>query len=416
MKKVFFIGICGVSMSALAVLLKRQGISVCGCDKSYDVLPKCLKDENIMVFSEDELYEICDCDMVVFSSAIKRDHAALILAREKRKKIISRGELLGIVAGGYEKVIAVAGSHGKSTTTAMIFHCLEAAGKNPTLHLGAMLAESKTNVVCGEKEFFVCEACEYHDNFLHLYPYISVTTNIEKEHLDYFKTFEREKASFERFKSQSKIVVDRCEYSAKNIRVNKWGGVSFSIYGIDEKICKIDLKVGGFYNAKNALFAFQACKELGIKNEIIKRGLESFLGIQKRLDRKVCFGKGVIVDYAHHPTEIKNCFNFLKKLPQKKRLVFQPHTYSRTKDFLKEFVKVLSCFDEVYLYKTFPAREKPKDGLSASQLCDAVKSSGKNAQYIEDVSCVQKLISNQRNDEITIIMGAGDLPEKLNIY
>jgi len=412
MKKIFFIGICGISMSALAVLLKEQGYEVLGCDKNYKKVPKILEKNNIKVFPERKTKEIVGSDFVVVSSAIKEDNKALICAKKHNKICKSRGEILGEIAKGYEKVIAVAGSHGKTTTTAMIYNILSVAGLNPTLHLGGNLCKEKTNCISGGKEFFVTEACEYYDNFLHLHPFIGVVTKIEEEHLDYFKTFENEKKSFEKFMSQSENVVHVLSSEAKNIKATKKGGVKFDIYKDNQFIMNVNLKIGGFYNAKNALYAYECCEKLDISKCKIKLGLESFCGTEKRLEKKKYFEKNIIVDYAHHPTEIENVYEFLKKTNKKINLIFQPHTFSRTKEFERDFIKILSKFDKLFLFKTYAAREKPKDGLSAFELSKKIEKSS----YFEDVEQVKQLIQSQKDDEITVIMGAGDLPEKLGLY
>ncbi len=399
-------------MSALAVMLKRQGNIILGCDRNHKKVPKILMKNDIKVLPEKKVKAIKDCDFVVVSSAIKEENQALIYAKRHNKICKTRGEILGEISREYEKVIAVAGSHGKTTTTAMIYNILSVAGRKPTLHLGGNLCKEETNLVTSEKEFIVTEACEYFDNFLHLKPFIGVVTKIEREHLDYFKTFTNEKKSFEKFMSQSENVVHKLKTKAKNMKINKNKGVSFDIYENDKFILNVNLKIGGFYNAQNALYAYECCEKLGISKCLIKIGLESFCGTEKRLEKKCCFGKNIIVDYAHHPTEIKNVFEYLRKLKKKINLIFQPHTFSRTKEFEKEFVVVLSKFDKVFLFKTYPAREKPKDGLSAFELSQKIE----NSVYFNDVKKVKNLIKNQKTNEITVIMGAGDLPEKLGLY
>ena len=412
MKKLFFIGICGVSMSALAVLMKYDGYEVVGCDKNHKRPPKSLLENGITVLPEKRTKEISTCDLVVFSSAIKDDNSVLQYAKNLNKKCISRGELLGRIASKFEKVIAISGSHGKTTTSGMIFSILKYAGKEPSLHLGGILCEEKTNVILGEKEFFVCEACEYFDNFLYLFPYIAVVTNIEREHLDYFKTFENEKKSYEKFKEQSKTVVDKTSFYARRKRINSFGGVSFDLWKKDKKLMEINLKVGGFYNIQNALFAIEVAQKLGISNEITKIGLERFFGTQKRLERREILGKTILVDYAHHPTEIECVQKYLRFFNKKIVAIFQPHTYSRTKNFCDDFVKVLKKFDKVFLYKTYPAREKPKDGLSAFELSNLIEKS----VCLTNKKEVENIIKNSTEKEIVVLFGAGDLPEKMGLY
>ena len=415
MKKVFFIGICGISMSALSVLLKKKGYEVFGSDRNYKNPPSCLTRENIKVFSERKTSKIKDADIVVYSSAIREDNKILKLARKLKKICVCRGQLLGEISKGYEKTIAVAGSHGKTTTTAMIYNCLFVAGKNPTLHLGGILKKENTNVIIGEEEYFVTEACEYYDNFLYLKPYISVVTNVEKEHLDYFKTFQNEKKSFEKFKKNGAFAIESTTLSAKNVRINKFDGTTFNLFEKEKFLTKIELKIGGFFNVKNALFAIETCLKLGLSMNQIKLGLESFYGTKKRLEKIEYCGKSVIVDYAHHPTEIFQSLKFLKKMSRNLIVIFQPHTYSRTKTLLKDFINVFSKTEKLYLFKTYEAREKERDGMSAKTLCKMLNDAGRKTCYLSHVSEVKKLIDSQEKSTTIVLMGAGDLPEKLGI-
>ena len=227
--KYYLIGICGISMSAIALFLKREGNLVCGSDSN----PKnqILLKNGIEIFKDKNIEKVKECDIVAFSSAIKEENEDLKHARILGKKILSRGELLGQISKEYQNVIAIAGSHGKTTTTALIYNILKIANEEPSLHLGGILKEENTNFVVGKKKYFVTEACEYCDNFLFLSPKISVITNIESEHLDYFKTFENQLKSFEKFRQKSEYVFEKNnEYYAKNIRYNKEGKLCFDLY------------------------------------------------------------------------------------------------------------------------------------------------------------------------------------------
>ena len=412
--KIFFIGICGISMSALACLLKEEGHEIKGSDLNCKNKPKCLGD--IKVFSQQYLEGVKWADLIVCSSAVKENEETNF-AKQLGKKIIPRGELLGKISSSYEKVIAVAGSHGKTTTTAMIFHTLFVAGKNPTLHLGGNL-KNIGNYYNGGKELFVTEACEYYDNFLFLNPYISVITNVEQEHLDYFKNFHNEKKSFQKFKNQSCISIDKTFNKAKNIMINKEGKLSFSWYKKDQFIARVKMKIGEKVNAKNAMFCVEVCEQLGLTNSQIKLGLETFAGVEKRCEKKEnAFAFTTYVDYAHHPKEIEESGKYFKSICKGRCVaIFQPHTFSRTKNFYSDFIKTLSIFDEIICFKTFPAREKSTDGLNETDLALGLAKIGKKALVCKTEKSLKKIIKNYKKEDIIVFLGAGDLPDKFNFF
>lgn len=415
MKKYYLLGIGGVSMSALAVMLKNAGHQVSGSDESESYGTELLKRENIEVdFSLNE-EKILQADEIYYSSAIKENNQQFVFAKENNKKLFPRGKLLGDIAQDYEKVIAVAGSHGKTTTTSMIYQILKCAGLDPTLHLGGYKIDDGLNFHIGGKEFFVTEACEYHDNFLYLKPYISVVTNVEKEHLDYFKTFQNQLKSFKKFKEQSEFVIDSENgLKAKNIRHDKNGRLMFSLYEKDKKILDLKLRLCEEVNTQNCIFAYQVAKKLGIDDCFIKLGLESFAGTKTRFEKVYCpFFDAVVCDYAHHPTEITKAISSAKKIYRDRKIItiFQPHTYSRTKLLLKEFIKTFQNVEEPVFFKTYSAREQPEDGLSAFQLTEKVKETNKNAEYFDNFDDLKKFLLTKQNDKVMLLfVGAGDLP------
>lgn len=417
-KRFYLLGIGGISMSALAIFLKEKGNVVSGSDAMLSDAVEELYNHGIDVdFSINE-EKIKNADYVVVSSAIKEENKFLKLAKKLKKSIYTRGQLLGAAASQFEKVIAVAGSHGKTTTTALIFEVLKSAGKDPTLHLGGFRSADKKNFHLGGKEFFVTEACEYYDNFLNLYPYIAVVTNVEKEHMDYFKTFERQLESFERFKLQSKCVVEgNGNFIAKYIRHNSKGQLSFNLCKDGKKIMRLKLKICEEVNTQNCISAYRVCKFLGLSDEEIKIGLESFEGVKTRFEKVTCKRfDNVLCDYSHHPTEIEKAIFSAKKIFKNKKLivVFQPHTFSRTKDLLGDFLRVLKTVDVPILYKTYSAREKEEDGLSAKSLALSLLEYNANTLYAD---CYEELLAALENfDRKSVIMfvGAGDLPSILH--
>lgn len=417
--KIYFLGIGGVSMSALAVMMKKQGHFVFGSDEVEGAGTEILKKNGIDVdFSVNEQH-LMDADVIVASSAIKQDDPRMCLAKQFGKKILTRGQLLGEVANGYEKVIAVAGSHGKTTTTAMIFEVLKMAGFDPSLHLGGYRVEDGLNFVVAGKEFFVTEACEYHNNFLNLHPYISVVTNIEKEHMDFFKTFSNQLRSFETFKKQSLMLVDNFQsLQAKKVRHTKDGNLTFDLFDAGKKVMHLNLHICEDVNVQNCMYAFLVAKKLGIDNCIIKAGMENFKGVKTRFEKMKCESFPICVcDYAHHPTEISKAIETAKKVFKHKKLVtiFQPHTFSRTKSLLDEFVEVFKRLECPLFFKTYSARESPQDGLSSEQLCEIVQKSNKNAKYFDNFSDLHAfLMTLEEQDVALLFVGAGDLPSILH--
>ncbi len=423
MKKVYMLGIGGVSMSALAVMLKAEGYQVSGWDENTGKGVQILQDNNIEVdlptktkkIPKKTFQKIENCDLVVHSSAIKNDDPLMLFAKKMSKKIVPRGVILGQISQNYEKVVAVAGSHGKTTTTAMIYNILRVSGKQPTLHLGGYKIDDGLNFAIGEKEFFITEACEYHDNFLFLRPYVALITNVEPEHLDYFKSFENEKKSFEQFRKNSCQVVENLQnLQAKHVCHDRKGRLVFSLVQDGQKIMNLHLNICEEVNTQNCVNAFLVAKKLGISDCFIKQGLQEFKGVQTRFERKESkFFENVIFDYAHHPTEISKAILSAKKIFKEKTLVviFQPHTFSRTKTLLPEFVKVFETVEYPIIFKTYSAREEHSDGLSGRDLAKILQKNNKNARYFDNFSNLQTYLKGfSSKNTILLFVGAGDLP------
>lgn len=413
--KYYFLGIGGVSMSALAIMLFENGERVEGYDERQSHATDLLEGVGIKVWFDFKKNSIEKSDVIVYSSAFKDGNDIFDFAKSINKKMMCRGELLGKISSHYSNTIAVSGAHGKTTVTAMIYEVLKVAGKNPTLHLGGFRCDDNKNFALGEKDFFVTEACEYCDNFLYLHPHLAVVTNVEPEHLDYFKTFENEKRSFERFKNQSQIVVDDVsEYSAKRLRHNRNGVLSFDMYRNDQKLFHLNLKICEEINAQNCMFVHKTCQSLGVRDCLIKLGLENYRGVKTRFEKVKCERfENVICDYAHHPTEISKAIKSAKKIYKDKKLIviFQPHTYSRTKNLLPKFIRVFKDEFCPIIYQTYSAREKPTDGISASQFVRILKKYNKNAIFSENFDNLMQILENfDKNDVVLLFVGAGDLP------
>lgn len=439
--KVHFIGIGGISMSGLAEILLEAGFSVSGSDRGETELIKRLKNQGAEVYygqREDNIKD--DVDLVVYTAAIREDNPEYARAKELGIEMLTRAELLGQMMKNYDTPIAVSGTHGKTTTTSMLTQILLEADTDPTVSVGGMLSAIGGNIRIGHTGMFITEACEYTNSFLSFFPKISIILNIEADHLDFFKDLDDIRNSFTTFakltpedgllvinadidnyadivrdvkgKVTTVSINNPADYTAKNISYDQKGCASFDVYKQDECIGSIKLSVPGAHNVSNALAAIAAGQFVGIDMDIIKEGLVKFDGTDRRFQYKGKIGDVTIIDdYAHHPTEIKATLNAAKNYPHNKLwLVFQPHTYSRTKSLFDEFATALSLADEVVLADIYAARETDTLGVSSEQLCQAVKNSGTLASYFGSFDEIENyLLLNCSPGDLVITMGAGDI-------
>ena len=386
-----------------------------------------MRKENIKVnIGHDKKNITQDIDLIIYTAAIHEDNEELIRAKELNIKIISRAEVLGLIMQRYKYSVAVSGSHGKTTVTAMISQILIEAKKNPTVFLGGVLnfLEEK-NFVMGKSDYFVIEACEYCDSFLNFEPFIGVINNIDWDHVDYFKDFNMLKESFKKFalnvKRDGLIVInnknkdlvkdidrekkffgedEKDVWHAENIIWNDDQCAKFSAVKNNLVIKDIKLKVPGYYNVLNALSAIGVAEKLKIDFDVIKKALESFCGVERRFEFKGIYnGAKIFDDYAHHPNELKELVLMAKKIKHNNLyLVFQSHTYSRTKKFFNEFAEILSKCENVILVDIYSAREKNIFGLSIKDLVDEINKIGGNAIYFES-------FEPERNTHVLKLMG-----------
>lgn len=410
-------------MSALAFYLKSCGYVVQGSDTHKSQITDDLINNGINVFIGHKKSNINDDCVVVYNYAIKEDNVELKYAREKKLKVLSRGELLGYISQKYNNVISVAGSHGKTSTTEMIYNCFIVAGKNPTLHIGGIIKGNQFGFVKGGNNYFITEACEYHDCFLHLKSNIGIVLNVEPEHLDYFKSFENEKLSYGKFlecsnKCVSNFQSNNTSFSfgfnnenivARNITI-KNGKYSYDSYVNNEFYAHIDLGCYGKHSVVNSLAVIGVCIFANIDKKYVKIGLSKPLNIKRRFE--IIKKEPLIVhDYAHHPTEIKETISTFKNCASKKILiVFQPHTYSRTKTLFNEFLKCFDDADELFILKTYSAREKFDKSASAFALFKQLKLKNKNCKYFSSFDLIKKeILKKCSQDFAVLILGAGDI-------
>ncbi len=434
---IHMIGIGGISMSALAHMLKHFGYRVTGSDRCETEIVKKLVAASIDVAIGHSAENITVPDLVCYTAAIPKDNPELVKARSLGIPTFERAELLGQLMKRYQYPIAVAGTHGKTTTTSMLSLVLLEAELDPTILVGGELSQIDGNYKVGADKYLVLEACEYVESFLHFNPFISVITNVEEDHLDYFADLSHiitAFVSFARLNSPSgciivcfddknvQTVVQNIEnkvvkyglisknndFYADEIHINKAGKTEVKVYAYGEYATTLELSVYGDHNVRNALAAFAAAWEMGIDKNAIKRGLESFVGTKRRFERLGEFnGITVVDDYAHHPTEIRSTLSTAKSLTDGKVwCIFQPHTYTRTKAFLNDFADALSIADKVILADIYPAREE-YDGKTHS--CD-IATLMDNVCYINDFGAIERYVkANASPGDMIITMGAGDV-------
>ena len=425
---IYFIGIGGISMSGLAKLVLSKGAIVSGSDIADNAETRELSALGCKIYIGHHPNRITEqIDLVVYTLAVDMFDPELHRANELGIKTMSRAEFLGLIASTYQKVISVAGTHGKTTTTSLIAEIMRAAGLNPTIHIGGKSLGLKGNTIVGGDEFFLVEACEYKDSFLNLKSHIGVITNIEFDHPDYYKDLTALKTSFKKFANNSLKVIclNDCDILHQSIvRINEdWcakhvefigGGYNFNVFYKDKFYGTFRINLLGYHNVINSLFAIAVAHELGIDVESIERGLSGFLGVERRYETIYKFSSQcrVIIDYAHHPTEIKSSVDGIKEIYKKSLYIFQPHTYSRTKQLFEEFLGVINDLENIVLFKTYPARECEIAGGTAMDLY--LKAKCKNKEYFDCENKLMDYIEKKHKDfDCVLVLGAGNLAEKL---
>lgn len=409
-------------MSALAKLLLCMGKSVYGCDRVRNeyVIELQLKGVGITFTADDN--KIDACDVVVYTDAVKEDDPHIRRAVRNNKAVLSRGQLLAAVSRCFNFTIAIAGCHGKTTCTSMLAHIFACADKQFSAHIGGNDLSFGNCRVAGY-DYFITEACEYGKNFLFLNPDIGVILNSDIDHLECYSGEADLINSYTRFADNSEKCIclhnDRCrcgevtfgldetaDFSAKKIKSDK-GKYSFDIYERGRKICAVSLNAYGRHNIFNALAAAATARLSGIMAEPIEKGLNRFSGVARRFEKlgKVN-GCDVIADYAHHPREIKAVLRTATEVTDNEiYVIFQPHTYSRTKNLFDDFVACLSGIDHLLIYKTFAAREYFDAEGSALTLANAID----NCIYAECPQDIKYYLRDVKQSDKILVLGAGDI-------
>ncbi len=438
-KKIHFVGIGGIGMSGIAEILINQGFEISGSDISITELTKHLADLGATVYEGHSANNVKDVDVLVYSSAVSIDNPEVSAAMERNIPIIKRSEMLAETMR-MKYGIGIAGTHGKTTTTSMVGLVLTDGGIDPTIIVGGKLSGlGGTNARLGNGEFIVVEADEFDRTFLKLTPTIAALTTLESEHLDTYKDLDDLKTAFIEFANKVPfygfVVLCLDEPALQDIvpQINKtiftYGlTAQADVRAIDiehdgfkseysavykgKNLGRIKLKMPGVHYVQNSLVAVTIAMELGISFKVIKNALEKFSGVYRRFETKYDEEVLVIDDYAHHPTETSATLEGIRA-GWKRRLVvvFQPHLYSRTRDFFQEFGRSFLNSDVFICTDVYPAREKPIQGISGKMIADITKKFGhKNVHYVKDKNSVPgKIMELKQDGDIIVTMGAGDI-------
>ena len=437
----YFLGIGGIGMSALARYFKAKGYEVAGYDRTPSPLTHRLEDEGISIHYVDDPGLIPkNIEFVVLTPAIPANSLELNYLRGKGVKILKRAEVLGMLSEQH-KALAIAGTHGKTITTALVTHILMTAGKKLSAFIGGIARNIDSNVVIGEEkdDLIVMEADEFDHSFLRLSPYISIVTSIDADHLDIYGDYQHLVDSFNEFVNKAsddglviyheKLPIDtkkkhitygleNADVIAENIRVIN-GETCFDVVVADyasspsslgslSTLRTLRMQLYGLHNVQNALAAIIMCSYLGVSEADIREGLKTFKGVQRRFDIRVRDEKHIYIDdYAHHPEEIKAALLAARKVFPDKELtvVFQPHLFTRTRDFMDGFAESLSLADRVILLDIYPARELPIEGVTSAALLEKITSKNKMLCSKEELLNTIKGI----NPELVMTVGAGDI-------
>lgn len=432
---IHFIGIGGISMSALASVLINKGYRVSGSDTNKSKLTEELENDGAKIFYGHATKNAVGADAVIYSAAIGKDNPERAYAEEHGIPNAERSVLLGEIEKMYKFPIDVSGTHGKTSTTGMLSHIFLAAKKDPTILIGGELNAINGNKKIGSSDYFISEACEYHRSFLSFHPYIGIILDIEADHLDYYKDLDDVKSAFSSFadivsgaviiNADDKNTVDavkntktsvittsrlssEADYYADSLSANDYGEYSFSVYKKGAYLADVNLHVPGVHHVSNALCAFAAAHQLGISPEIISKGLSSFSGVKRRFELKADInGIRIYDDYAHHPTEIAATLEALKSFSSgNKYIIFQPHTYTRTLSLFDDFVSVLKKADNLVLLDIYAAREKDNGTVKSSMLRDEIPGSYLASDFSD---AAYHIIPKLKKGDIVMTVGAGDV-------
>ncbi len=437
LRGIYFIGIGGIGMSAIARYYYAHGVQVSGYDKTRTALTIQLEQEGVAIHYTEDIDAIPkEVDLVVYTPAVPDAHAELVYYRDNNYKVVKRSDVLKLLTESSFN-ICVAGTHGKTTVSTMTAHILRHTGFGCNAFLGGIAANYNTNFWSNENNVVVVEADEYDRSFLKLSPDIAVITAMDPDHLDIYGTVEKVESAFIEFGSKVKegglliskyeiprsgdlYAPNRLTYSfdhteadvyAAELRV-QFGMYIFNVVGKDWLITDVQLHMGGLHNIENVVAAITVAKQLGLEDEKIKEAVAEFKGVHRRFEYILKEDDHVLIDdYAHHPEELRALISGVRSLfSQRLVVVFQPHLYSRTKDQADGFAEVLSMADEVILLPIYPAREQPMEGVSSEMI--EGKMGDKLVQVMEKEEMIEYL--DRKQPELVVMAGAGDIDVLVN--
>jgi UDP-N-acetylmuramate--alanine ligase len=440
LRKIHFVGIGGIGMSGLAEVLHRHGFVVTGSDAQANDQTAHLTQLGVKVWIGHDASHV-DCDLLVYTPAVDPRNPELRAAEEKKIPSVKRAELLGDMIRG-KKTIAISGTHGKTTTTAMIATILDAAQLDPAVFVGGVVQTMQTNARWGGGEWCVVEADEYDRSFHELYPHYAILNNIESDHLDCYSDVQDIYSAFIKFANQASMfgkvfanaddagvqailprlrrrvrsfgIGEHADVHALHVRFEE-GGAHFDAVIDGKRYDDFVIACHGEHNVANATAAIAVSWEMGLSIDTLRDGLATFRGTGRRFEI-LGTAKGVMFvdDYAHHPTEIRVTLAGAKKSYKSRRLiaVFQPHLYSRTRDYMNEFAAAFQDADRVLLTDIYPAREKPIPGVTGEKLYETMVGRGVPVRYIEDKTHLDTaLLAEMRDGDLVITLGAGDITQ-----
>ena len=439
-KKVHFVGIGGIGMSGIAELLMNLGFKITGSDINDSAVIKNLRNKGAEVAQGHAAKNVTDADVLVYSSAVQEDNPEVMAAQEKGIPVIRRAEMLGELIALKETSIGVAGTHGKTSTSSMVGTVLSQAKLDPTLVVGGLVRNIDTNSLLGAGDIIVVEADEFDRSFLSLQPTIAIITNIELEHTDCYEDLDDLQNAFTQFANASPFygaviignqspaaaaiianikrpvitfgLTNASDFYAENLTYNKTE-TTFAVFHKGKNLGVIHMQVPGEHNVQNALAAIALSVEMHIPFHNIAAGLENYKGVRRRFDIKGESGDVMVVDdYAHHPTEVRATLTAARN-GWKRRIiaVFQPHLYTRTQAFYKDFAIALMESDILVVTDVFPAREEPIEGVNGKMVADFAQKSGhRSIYYIETLDKLEKTLDNFRQPgDMIITIGAGNI-------
>lgn len=434
-KRIHLVGIGGVSMSALAELLISKGIKITGSDRNKTPVTQKLEDLGAKITYAHLPENVEQTDLIIRTAAVHNENPEIIRAMKLGLPVIERAQAWGSLMLDYHNVICLSGTHGKTTSTSMMSLITMEAGKDPTIMVGGNLPAIGGNLRIGDGDIFVAESCEYCNSFLSFHPTVAVVLNVDSDHLDFFKDINDIIASFHKFceltPKDGLIVVNGDEPNAlkavsgidrrtitfgstpssdvypEDVTIDN-GYYNFVVMYKNKKYGTIHLSVPGYHNMMNALACCAVSIFLGIENTAVKNGLQNFTGSGRRFQLTGKFrGATVVDDYAHHPSEMKATLKAAAQMNYNRIIcVFQPHTYSRTKALLDEFVEALKLCDEAILLDIYAARETNTYGVSSKDIADRLE----HAKYCDSFACAISYLNDIVQDgDLILTMGAGDV-------